>query len=114
MYYPTAYASWTAMTLGAGWVSYDGGTTFTTPAYTKGADNIVRLKGLIKGGTTTNGIVIYTLPTGYRPSQRTLLAADCNPSVWCRVDVLTNGNIELYLSNSGWTSLDNVTFLAEQ
>jgi hypothetical protein len=30
------------------------------------------------------------------------------------MDVLTNGNVELYLSNSGWTSLDGITFLAEQ
>jgi competence protein ComGC len=113
MYHPVGYGGWISLPLQNGWQE-DGGGFFTTAGYTKGSDNIVRLKGLIRNGTTTNGIVVATLPAGYRPSQRTLTAGACNPNVWCRMDVLTNGNVELYLSNSGWTSLDGITFLAEQ
>jgi len=112
MYHPTGYSGWQPMTLLAGWQADTNG--FSTPGYTKGSDNIVRMKGLIRNGTTTNGTVVFTLPAGYRPSQRTLTTATCNPNVWCRMDVLTNGNVELYLTNSGWTSLDAITFLAEQ
>jgi hypothetical protein len=112
MYHPIGYAGWTAFTPSAGWVSYDGGSFFTTPAYTKGSDGIVRLKGLIKGGATADGTVILTLPSTYQPAERTLTTAVCNPNVICRVDILSNGNVELYGANSGWTSLDGITFLA--
>ena len=111
MYYSAGSGSWTNLSLQNGWIAYGG---FSSPQYTKGSDNIVKLKGLIKGGATGNGVVVTNLPAGYRPKERTLLAGLCNPQVWCRTDVLPNGNVELHLSNSGWTSLDNITFLAEQ
>lgn len=111
LYYPASFAGWTNLTLQNGWIAYGSG--FATPQYTKGADNIVRLKGLIKSGTTTDGVVVTNLPAGFRPKDRTLLGSICNPNAYCRIDVLPNGNIELYLSNNGWTSLDSITFLAE-
>ncbi|MCY1358760.1 hypothetical protein D9M69_453020 [compost metagenome] len=111
MYYSTGSGTWLNLGLQNSWIAYGG---FSSPQYTKGSDNIVRLKGLIKGGSTTNGVVVTNLPAGYRPKERVLLAALCNPQVYCRIDVLPNGNVELYLSNSSWTSLDNVIFLAEQ
>lgn len=111
IYYSAGSGSWTNLSLQNGWVAYGG---FSTPQYTKGSDNIVQLKGLIRSGTTNNGTIVANLPAGFRPKERTLLAGLCNPQVYCRTDVLPNGNVELYLSNSGWTSLDNITFLAEQ
>jgi hypothetical protein len=110
MYYSSGSATWTNLALQNSWIAYGG---FSSPQYTKGSDNIVRLKGLIKGGSTAYGTVVANLPAGYRPKERTLLAALCNPQVYCRIDVLPNGNVELYLANSGWTALDNVVFLAE-
>lgn len=113
MWYPSTFSGWVAFTPLNGWVAYDP-TFFTGPGYAKGSDGIVRLKGLIGSGNTANGTVVTNLPAGYRPSARVLTEAVCNPNVECRVDVLANGNVELYAANSGWTSLDNVTFLAEQ
>jgi Tfp pilus assembly protein PilV len=114
-FYPASMSgSWTNLTLQSGWVSYDGGSFFSPPQYTKGADNIVRLRGLIKGGSTANGTLVANLPAGFRPKDRTLLGSVCNPNVYCRIDVLSNGNVELSLADSAWTSLDSVTFLAEQ
>lgn len=113
MWYPSTFAGWSTFTLGAGWVDFDN-TFFTGAGYAKGSDGIVRMKGLIKNGATANGTVIGNLPAGFRPSARVLTEQDCNPNVECRVDVLANGNVEVYAANSGWTSLDNVTFLAEQ
>lgn len=114
LYYPASFGSWTNLALQYGWVTYSAG--FASPQYAKGADNIVRLKGLVRAGTTTDGTVIANLPAGYRPKDgsRALIGTVCNPNVYCRIDVLPNGNVELYFSNNGWTSLDSVTFLAEQ
>ena len=115
MWYPSSFAGWTNVaTLQNGWIAHDGGAFFTSPGYAKGSDGLVRFKGLIRNGNTANGTVIFTLPAGFRPSARVLTDAVCNPNVECRVDVLANGNVELYSSDAGWTSLDNVTFLAEQ
>lgn len=114
-YYPASLsASWTNLALQNSWVSFDGGASFTHPQYTKGSDNIVRLRGLIKNGATASGTVVTNLPAGFRPKDRTLLGSVCNPNVYCRIDVLPNGNVELYLADAGWTSLDSITFLAEQ
>lgn len=110
LYYPASYAGWTNLTLQNSWVAYGG---FSSPQYTKGADNIVRLKGLIKSGNTAAGTVVTNLPAGFRPKDRTLLSSICNPNAWCRMDILPNGNVELYASSSSWTSLDSITFLAE-
>lgn len=112
MYHPIGYGGWTGFTPSNGWVSYDGGSFFTTPGYTKGSDGIVRLKGLIKNGTTTDGTIIFTLPSTYQPAERTLTTAVCNPNVICRVDITASGNVVLYDANAGWTSLDGITFLA--
>jgi hypothetical protein len=111
LYYPASFAGWSNLALQNSWVAFGGG--YATPQYAKGSDNIVRLKGLIKSGATGAGTVVTNLPAGYRPKERTLLSAACNPNVYCRMDVLPNGNVELYLSNAGWTSLDNIVFLAE-
>lgn len=113
MYYPASFNSWQTPGLQNGWVSYDGGAFFATPQYTKGSDNIVRLKGIVKSGTTTNGTVIMNLPAGYRPKERVLHASVC-ADAYCRIDILPNGNVELYVSSATWTTLDSVTFIAEQ
>ncbi|MNT39454.1 hypothetical protein D3C72_1757010 [compost metagenome] len=113
MYYPASYGGWINLGLQNSWVGYDGGAFFATPQYTKGSDNIVRLKGIIKSGNTANGTVVATLPAGYRPKDRILGASAC-ADAYCRVDVLANGNVELYNSSATWTTLDSITFLAEQ
>jgi Tfp pilus assembly protein PilV len=115
MFYPTSFppaaGTWTNLSLMSSWIPYGG---FSSPQYIKGSDNIVRLKGLIKGGSAAYGVQVALMPTGYRPKERTLTTALCNPQVYCRIDVLPTGEVLMYLSNSGWTALDNITFLAEQ
>lgn len=113
MYYPGAIGGWQTPALQNGWVSYDGGAFFATHQYIKGSDNIVRFKGIIKSGSTANGTVLFNLPAGYRPKERTLTNSVCADQ-HCRIDILPNGNVELYLASSVWTTLDSVTFLAEQ
>lgn len=110
MFYPST-TGWTTLTLN-GWVPYDTG--HTQPRYRKGSDNIVSVKGLIKGGSTNGGDVIATLPPGYRPKERICIAGVAG-GVHSRIDILSGGEIIVggYV-NSSWTSLDNISFMADQ
>ena len=114
MFYPTS-TGWSALTLQspANWQVYDL-TGHSTNQYRKGSDGIVTVKGLIKNGDTTPGAVIATLPPGFRPKER-LCFAGVAGAVHSRIDVLANGQIVVagYV-NSGWTSMDNISFIAEQ
>ncbi len=113
MYYPASASGWQTPALQNGWVTYDSGAFFATHQYIKGSDNIVRFKGIIKSGNAANGTVLFTLPAGYRPKERILATSVCADQ-HCRIDILPNGNVELYLASSVWTALDSITFLAEQ
>lgn len=111
-YYPSAYAGWNNLTLQNGWVYYGG--SFALPQYTKSADGVVTLQGLIKSGTTTADVVLTNLPAGYRPKARLILSGDSGNN-HCRLDVLPNGDVYAVLgANSGYLSLSNITFIAEQ
>ena len=110
MFYPST-SGWNTLTLN-GWTPYDTG--HTQPRYRKGADGIVSVKGLIKGGNTSPGAVIATLPAGYRPKERLCISGVAG-AAHSRIDILPNGQIIVggYV-NSGWTSMDNISFIAEQ
>jgi hypothetical protein len=117
MYYPASYPngtdctiSWCTLGLQNGWVYYGG---LSTPAYTKAPDGIVTVKGFIKSGTTTSGTVIANLPVGYRPKEIILLAST-GWNVHSRFDIQPNGDIVARVVDAGWTSLDSITFMAEQ
>lgn len=111
MFYPTGTTGWTNLTLQNGWTNLDPA-NFTTAQYKKGADNIVAIKGLIRNGATSG--TIAQLPVGFRPKERlcmTIVAVESH----ARIDILPDGQIiNVYGTNSGWTSLDNISFIAEQ
>jgi type II secretory pathway pseudopilin PulG len=114
MFYPSSTTAhpvaWNNLTLLNGWVNYDVN-TYTTASYTKGADGIVSVRGLVKSGTTTTDTVIATLPVGYRPAQSVLATADTN-STYGRVDIDTSGNIKFESGSNVWFSLDDINFYA--
>lgn len=115
VFYPSSYAGWTNLTLQNGWVYYTSPAYYSTPQYTKGSDGVVSLKGLIKSGTGTSGTIITTLPVGYRPSARLLYGTVSGSQVYTRFDILPTGDIMIVgTANSGWLSLDNIHFVAEQ
>lgn len=112
-YLPGSYSgsTWNNLTLQNSWVYYGG--TYPTPQYTKTSDNVVSLRGLIKGGSTAYDSVITTLPAGFRPKNR-ILYVGSNTGAYARLDVLSNGEVHFLGSTNGWLSLDNISFLAEQ
>jgi len=113
MYYPNAAApTWTTMTLKNSWVVFNSSSN-ATPQYTKASDGVVTLKGLIKSGSTSNGVVLFTLPAGYRPAATLTFASMCN-DLPCRIDVQADGDVLGRGVDSAWTTLSGLNFVAEQ
>jgi Tfp pilus assembly protein PilV len=103
--------TWVTPAILNGMVNFGGG--FTTLQYGKTSDGVVMVKGLLKGGTVSNGTKVFTLPSGFHPSSRMLLPSASN-NHHARIDVDTNGNV--YLMGGGdvnYTSFDAVSFYAD-
>jgi hypothetical protein len=97
---------WTNFVLQNNWIDYST-SNWATAAYTKTTGGLVVLKGLIKSGTA--GTTVATLPVGYRPAQN-LLFQSLASSANARIDVLTNGNVNI-VTGSGDLSLEAVRFM---
>lgn len=112
-YYPANKDSgWTNLSLTTNWSHY--GDPFTKPQYIKGSDGLVSLKGLIKyNGTPGYDTNIAILPAGFRPSTRVLHNGVASNG-YTRTDILATGEIRFMTGSSGWTSLDGITFYADQ
>lgn len=80
--------------------------------YWKDKNGIVHLVGLIKGGTTANGTILFTLPVGYRPAkQEVFIVTTINGTA--RIDVYPNGQvIGARDLNATWTSLSGMSLKA--
>ncbi|MBD2290948.1 hypothetical protein H6F92_20050 [Microcystis wesenbergii FACHB-1317] len=90
------------------WTNYD--TTYNPAGYFKDSLGIVHLRGLVKNGT--NNTTIFTLPVGYRPSNRELQAVQTNLNIIGRVDILADGQVTVVSGSNVWVSLDGITFRA--
>ena len=113
-YLPNTYNAWGNLSLQNGWTWYEySGGMFSTPQFTKEADNLVSLKGLIRSGSTAYDSVITTLPAGFRPSNR-ILYTTVNNGVYARIDIMPSGQVRFMSSSNAWLSLDNILFYAEQ
>lgn len=106
----SASVTWSNMSLVNGWVTTAG--AYTTAQYTKDSDGVVQLKGLVRNGTATAGTTITTLPAGFRPKARVLLANVSNNAIG-RVDILPDGRVTINAGVNSWFSLDNVSFVAD-
>lgn len=117
LWFPTTTSpalTWNTITLQNSWVTFD--TNNETAQYTKTAtENMVSLRGLIKSGTTTDGVLIGTLPAGFRPEAQLAFPQVNNGNI-NRVDIYPNGEIHLVgtsLSNV-YQTLNGITFRADQ
>lgn len=102
---------WIQPTLLAGWTVSEG----RTVGYSKEADNmVVRLKGVIVGGSVTSGITIFNLPKEFRPIQqlefKVKSSQSGNDSSTSSLIVLPSGAVLLFntIYNTVW--LDNISF----
>ena len=99
-----------------GWVSYDntGANIHETHGYRR-VNGIVYLKGLISSGAAQ--AYIFTLPVGFRPSQRLMRTVHANGGS-ARMDIESGGGISIQAyasgSNNSFVSLAPTQFVAEQ
>ena len=104
---PMVSTPWTEVTVFEnGWVNYHN-TYWNTAAYRKVGD-IVYLKGLVKDGTVDS--TIFTMPEGYRPPKSHLFNGTSSNGTYTRIDVDTDGHVEMRSGANGWCSLDGLSF----
>jgi prepilin-type N-terminal cleavage/methylation domain-containing protein len=121
MFYPTGRTTgtscttqWCGLPFQNGWKHY--GAPYAVPQYTKSADGVVMLKGLLNGGTSATA-VIATLPANFCPAEQLLFATISN-GLWARLDIARNpnGSCTIYPgtgASTSWFSLDSIRFIAE-
>jgi len=97
------------------WKNYGSG--WSTIGYSQTTDGIVSVKGFMALGTATAGLPIFTLPTGFRPSQRLVFPVVTSngagtADVHGRVDIDTDGTVQFQGGSYQWLSLDGINFLS--
>jgi hypothetical protein len=109
--------AWQPITLQNSWAAY--GTPYASAQYQVDLNGRVWLRGLITGGTITDGTVLATLP--YTPSfEIATLALANSGSAYSpvRLDITTSGNVLIYgasaFSGSYFVSLDQLSFSLAQ
>lgn len=105
--------AWTQATLTPTWVNHSGDNdtgTYKSAGYYKDRNNIVHLKGMVKNGTI--GTSIFTLPVGYRPTNKLLFAVNANYA-FGSVDIFpTTGQVYAQTGATTAFSLEGITFRA--
>jgi hypothetical protein len=85
------------------------GGEFSTAAFFKDHEGVVHLKGTV---TATGGTVIFTLPAGYRPSQKLDIDA-IGSGAQAYIYIKPDGTVEVNNGGAGTTyGLDSITFRA--
>jgi hypothetical protein len=96
------------------WVAFGSG--YAPPGYYLDPTGRVRMRGLAKSGTTTDGTILFTLPEGMRPPTTVICAAPNAPSttivgVVCALLIDTAGAVKIYgAAGSGYLSFEGVSF----
>jgi len=103
-------SGWQAATLPSGITPYNS-TLYHSARYRK-KNGVVYLEGMIKGGIAANELVLFTLPSGYRPSKRMIFNTTRANGIQ-RMDVERNGNVRCYKYNVTWTSISGISFLID-
>ena len=98
---------WVAVTYENSWVDYGSG--YQGAEYCKDANGFVHIRGLIQTGTPPS--TVFTLPLGFRPKNKEVFASIGNGAI-ARVDVDTDGTVDVIAGSSTYTSLSGITFAA--
>ncbi len=87
---------------------------FSNAGYYKDKMGRVHLRGMVNNVNNPSGLVVFTLPAGYRPTASgILLFTTMSNAALARVDIMTNGNVVISIGTAGWTSLDGISFKAD-
>jgi hypothetical protein len=96
-----------APTLVNGFTNYGG--NFAPAGYFKDEFSNVNLRGLVNTAGNPDGVTIFTLPVGYRPSYQ-LIFTTLNNDVYARIDVFTDGTVKVASGSAGWFNLEQISF----
>lgn len=92
------------------WVNF--GSAYRVSSYFKDSEGIVHLQGAIKSGTTTAATLLFTLPSGYRPSAKVMLSGTTSSGAWA-IEVATDGQTTIQMGAlSAFSSLEGMHFRA--
>lgn len=90
------------------WVALNAA-SYNAPAYRITPEGRVYVRGAVKDGTDTTGTVMFTLPSGYRPSREERFVISSN-GVFGEVAIQTDGDVVLITGDSANVFLDNISF----
>lgn len=102
--------SWIALTLANNWVEYNT-SGYGVASYRKDEFGTVHVRAMLTNGTI--GVPAFTLPVGYRPIGRKIIAGISSGDVMGRIDVLSNGDVRPQSGATAWFSFQ-FSFKAEQ
>ncbi|MGG4216546.1 hypothetical protein [Paenibacillus sp. FSL L8-0638] len=110
--------AWITPTLLNGWVPWVGVSTYP-PGYYKDGTGVVHLRGWVKDGAKAQATVIFRLPVGYRPSQRSIFTvydySDSGTNLKTSAVVVNlDGSVSVDAVSGTSVSFYQVSFLAEQ
>lgn len=116
IYHPNQPTGFTNIsTFQNGWQNYGG--AWPTGQYRKYSDGVVSLKGLLKKvPSTSDGEVLFTLPSGYRPRETLFMQVYAGCDAPALVYINPSGNVSAFNGmngKAGCVSLDSVNFMAD-
>ena len=101
---------WQKPTYQNGWGEFDPNGTYGAIRYRK-VQGVVYIQGMMSGGTASSSLPAFTLPRGFRPSNRMIFGvytAEGTGTQGNRLDILANGQVHPYAAVSvttGWFSV---------
>lgn len=86
---------------------------YNTVAYMKDKMGFVHIRGMVSHPGNPAGLTVFKLPPGCRPGGISVFSvlSNNNPA---RIDVMPNGDVVVNVGIGDWTSMDGITFKAEQ
>lgn len=95
-----------------GYMQYGFG--YANAAYYKDKMGRVFLRGTVTNVNDPDGLIIFNLPAGYRPSTSGRLMFEViNNGPTSRVDIMANGDVVVITGTTGWVNLDGISFKAD-
>ena len=101
---------WTNADLLNNWTSYGAG--YFTPSFTKDAQGIVHMRGLVTRTAAPTNTTVLVLPAGFRPASNLETGVACSGNIPCEVIIKPTGETYFETGDPGWEAFDGVTFEA--
>ena len=118
MYDTSITSGWINIPLINGWTAHS--TTYSSPQYTKDADGLVNLKGLIKDSAVPGyDSIIAILPAGYCPAKR-MLFPTVSVGAFASFDVVpqaapeTGCELKFVTGSQASYAIDSISYIAEK